>query len=189
MQAHSARGRYLGCVYSFSRSPRPRRWEDIRTHDTKHSVHLPTRCPRRRHRAEKQPQMVPQPSSLRHKSHCSALARPAPEARLPHLVLRGKRVSGGSPLPRSFSRVYTFIIALSEFCQHQHRTLLALISGPLHSTHPDTLQYLCCQLLLGLPPPPSHWQLSSPLGLALAVSCRLSGVNCQTKLYRQSCLL
>lgn len=91
---------------------------------------------------EKQPQMVLHPSSLCHKPNCTALLAPPHPPHPAHP--RGLSHSSGSlryTLSRSerplllhhFPCVYRFKKTASPVpSQHQHRTLLALISGPLY---------------------------------------------------------
>lgn len=127
---------------------------------------------------EKQPQMVLHPSSLSHKPNCTALLAP------PHPAHpRGLSHSSGSLrytlserplLLRHFPCVYRFKMALPVPSQHQHHTLLALISGPLYLLDlnaycTSAVSYYSSYLpffLLAV-----HWKVST------SFSCYLLGVN------------
>lgn len=137
------------------------------THNIQHSIHLPNRCPQRKTALKNSHRWCyTPPASVTSQTapHCSPhLTQPTPEACLTPLVLGGTRFPK-RPLLLLLQRhsrcVYRSITALPVPSRHQHHTLLALISGPLYLLDLLNLSYLCCQLLLELPPLFSDWQFS-----------------------------
>lgn len=156
MQARSAKGRYCGSVYSSrlyiffsppSRQPRTLPILKTLTHYIQRSIHLANRCPQRKTALKNSHRWCyTPPASVTSQTAPHRTAHPtSPHPTQP--TPRGLSPSSGSLRQAFFQKgllllllllllhhyrcVYRFIAALSVLSRHQHRTLLALNSGPL----------------------------------------------------------